>query len=508
MNKACDKISAHFDSNVFMNRHMLRYYLIRYLLAKDGSFLFYDKDQFKTNELLKDQFGNELMGVDVDLDIQKSKFIIYSIKNIQSIFHTVTILGILLNFGGQIFIEDPTHKIKLIVNPNNTLFGRGVYCYNHIVIVRGKMNHLTEEFHVELMFHPPMQCIDENTTNDFLYGIYLDNNKYISSSRYEINTTNTKDKVSFDKHDLRIKSMEEFKIKAHVSRNHYWVIISDILLTSENVIENLHKVFSGYEKMINETNTRIAFVLLGNFINCDFGSTEESDKEKICIGNDFTKSNTLSEYLHEVQYDNLFTNFDKSREGFERLHYLLEKFPKLMSNSSFFIVSGPNDIGPDLLPKNPLSDYYTSQLSKRFESKIYFFPNPYFIDDGENKIFISRCSLAKELKEKTLFSYYGKKNLGLTNNWNIEPEILESILPPTLLGQQHLTPTSQNIISPLDNRLFLLPTPNLLFICDSSPSYSVKSMNQVWIVNPGSFKNTNSWVQYNVINDSIDHVWL
>lgn len=492
----------------FINNHLSRFHIIQYSLTKHKSFSFYGKDQLKTNELLLDQFGNEITGeIGADLDIYKSKFIIYSIKDLLSLNHAAAILGTLINDGGQMLIEDPTYRVKLVVNPNKTLFGKGIYCYNHIVIARGKMNNLTEEFHVELMFHPPIQNFDENTTNDIISSVYFNPKHYLMSFVGEVKTNNsTINQIKSDMHSRKLKCLDDFKIKFQVSKNDCWVVISDILFTSTRIIKNLRKVFTGYEKLIRETNTHIAFILLGNFINTSYDVTEEN----VYIENEqFTRSNTLNKNASGIQYNHSSTNFDKSREGFEKFNNILMDFPLLLSNCTFFIVPGPNDIGPDLLPKNPLSDYYTSYLSKKFSgSKIYFLSNPSILDDGNIKMFLFRHSLTKELKEKTLFSYFGTKNLGFTKYWNIEPDILESVIPQTLFGQQHLTPTSPNIIPSLDHYLYLLPTPKILFIGDSGPSYSVKSINQIWIVNPGSFKNTNSWVQYNVLNNSIDHVWL
>lgn len=492
----------------------MRYHIIQNSLTRHKSFSFYGRNQLKTNQLLLDQFGNELTGeISVDLDIYKSKFIIYSIKDLLSLNHTVTILGTIVNDGGQMLIEDPTHRVKLVVNPNKTLFGKGIYCYNHIVVARGNMNHLTEEFHVELMFHPPIQNFDENIVNDIISSAYFNlNHTSISSICDEKPNINTINQNNMDKHYSRkFKYLDDFKIKVRVPSNDCWVIISDVQLTSAKVIENLHKVFSGYEKLIRETNTHIAFILLGNFINSDYDIAEENlSEENIYIENEqFIGSNALNKNVNGIQYNHFSTHFDKTRKGFEKFNNILRDFPLLLSNGTFFIVPGPDDIGPDLLPKNPLTDYYTSDLSKKFSgSKIYFLSNPSTVDDGDIKMFIFRYSLTKELKEKTLFSYFGTKNLGFTKHWNIEPEILESIIPQTIFGQQHLTPTSPNIIPLLDHCLYLLPTPNILLIGDSDPSYSVKSMNQIWIVNPGSFKNTNSWVQYNVLSNSIDHVWL
>ncbi|KAK9174000.1 DNA polymerase alpha/epsilon subunit B family protein [Cryptosporidium meleagridis] len=527
INKCCEVNQIHERSNIysdikdFRNRYLQRYLVLEYLLIKHKSFTFYIKDKLKTNEILLDKVGNEFIGeVGMDLDIEKSKFVVYPLKHVVSISEQVTTLGMLINNGeGQVLIEDPTHRVKIVIS-SKTLFGKGIYCFNHFVIARGKMNKITQSFHVDLMFHPPIQNVDKNVANEILSNLFSGtNNILLKSADREKNIKNQ----SLDKTKLfrTTKYLEDLRIKVQVSRSDYWVILSDILLTSMSVIKNLRKVFSGYEKMIKDSNINIGFILLGNFINIDLDKNGENwTEEKTCVENEQNFSNInekgrsarLSAFntnSRENHFKHSQNNFNTTRKGFERFKNVLKEFPVLLSNCNFFIISGPNDIGPDLLPKLPLSNYYASYLSKVLpDSKIHFISNPSVIDDSDIKIFCSRHSLTKELKEKTLFSYCGTKNVGFTTQWNIEPEILENIIPQTVLGQQHLTPTSSNIIPNLDYFLFLLPTPKILIIGDSSPSYSVKSMNQTWIVNPGSFNNTCSWVQYNVLTDSIDHVWL
>ncbi|OII71819.1 DNA polymerase epsilon subunit [Cryptosporidium ubiquitum] len=517
----CQRSYIHSNIDYFRKRHLLRYLLIEYLLIKHNSFSFYIKNQLKTDETFLDKNGNELIGeISMDLDIEKSKFTIYPLKYAISLNHDVTILGMLINNGeGQILIEDPTHKVKVVINSNITLFGKGIYCFNHIVIARGKINQMNESFHVYLMFHPPIQNINEDTTNVILSDLFSNfNNSLLISKNREKNRDSNEKQIKTDTKHFCMKNFEDLRIKVQVSRNDYWVIISDILLTNAKAIENLRKVFSGYEKLMKDTNLQIGFILLGNFTNGDTDKNgKNEDQENIFFKNEsgssekeqFIKLSTFNKNTHGIHFKNSHINFSKTIESFEKLKNLFREFPVLLSNSDFFIISGPNDIGPNLIPKNPLSNYYTSYLSKEFpKSKISFLSNPSVLDDGEIKMFFSRYSLTKELKEKTLFSYFGTKDVGLTTQWNIEPETLESIIPQTVLGQQHLTPTSSNIIPNLDHCLYLLPTPKILIIGDSGPSYSVKSMNQIWIVNPGSFNNTNSWVQFNVLTDSIDHVWL
>ncbi|KAH8581618.1 DNA polymerase epsilon subunit [Cryptosporidium sp. chipmunk genotype I] len=489
---------------------------------KHKSFTFYNKNKLKTSEVLLDKIGNELSGeISMDLDIENSKFTIYPLKYAISLNQHVTTLGMLINNGeGQISIEDPSHRVKIVVS-NNTLFGKGIYCFSHIVIARGKMNKITQTFNVELMFHPPIQYIDENTTIEILSNLFPNFNFPLLISKNGENNNIRNQNFIETKHFKTKKYLEDSRIKVEVSRSDYWVVISDISLTNRKVIKNLRNVFSGYEKMIKDFNTKIGFILLGNFIDTDFDKTGGNWAEvNAFVENEhvfsnvnekgkFTRLSTFNRNLRGIHFKNPQMNFNATRESFEKLKNILREFPVLLENCNFFIISGPNDMGPDLLPKNPLSNYYTSYLSKELpESKIYFLSNPSVFDDSEIKMFFSRYSLTKELKEKTLFSYFGKENVGPSTQWNIEPEILESIIPQTVLGQQHLAPTSSNIIPNLDHFLYLLPTPKVLIIGDSGPSYSIKSMNQVWIVNPGSFNNTSSWVQYNVSSDSIDHVWL
>ncbi|TRY53185.1 DNA polymerase alpha/epsilon subunit B [Cryptosporidium tyzzeri] len=521
VNQIHERSNIYFNVNYFRNRHLQRYLVIEYLLIKHKSFTFYAKNKIKTDEILLDKIGNEFIGeIGTDLDIEKSKFVVYQLKHVISLSEQVTTLGMLISNGeGQILIEDPTHRVKIVIS-SKTLFGKGIYCFNHFVIARGKMNKITQSFHVDLMFHPPIQNIDKNVANEILSNLFSGiNYTLLKSEDREKNIKNQS--LNETKFFRTTKYLEDLKIKVQVSRNDYWVIFSDIMLTSMRVIENLRKVFSGYEKMIKDSNINIGFILLGNFINIDFDKNGEDwmeDKTRVENDHNFSnvnekgRSTSLSIFnsnSRENNFKNSQNNFNTTRKGFEGFKNVLKEFPVLLTNCNFFIISGPNDIGPDLLPKPPLSNYYASYLSKVFpDSKIHFLSNPSVIDDSDIKMFCSRYSLTKELKEKTLFSYCGTKDVGFTTQWNIEPETLEDIIPQTVLGQQHLTPTSSNVMPNLDYFLFLLPTPKILIIGDSSPSYSVKSINQTWIVNPGSFNNTCSWVQYNVLTDSIDHVWL
>ncbi|KAK6591051.1 DNA polymerase epsilon subunit [Cryptosporidium xiaoi] len=516
------KASLFSTANNFRQSYLLRYYILKNSLIQNSSFIFHNSDNVDAKEIILSRSGRILTDCFEEIDIDKSKFLIHSIKSLLGTDKKATLFGMLIkNEDSELLLEDPTYKVKLEININNTFFGKGIYCLNHMVVVRGKMNSLTNSFEVELLFHPPTQNIDENLSRNII-------DKSVSLA---INTFNTNEKKStpleskimipLTQTNTRYSKLEETNISENCSEKiESWIVLSDLLLTSNQVITNLEKVFSGYEQAICGSKTKLGFILFGNFIGVEENFTEKTEDTNSKLNKklnliDMKENNETNKLFFDFGSENNNENsnslltFEITRKYFNELKVLLNKFPTLKNNCIFLIIPGPNDIGPDLLPKNPLIDYFTSNITQEFpNNNIYLKSSPSRLNDNGNSIFLMRHSLSVELKEKTIYSYFGEDNMGHTKYWNMDSKILEQIIPPTILGQKHVTPTSSNIIPTLDASFYLFPTPNVIIIGDSGPSYSVKPIDNVWIVNPGSFKDTNSWIQYNVVDNSIDHVWL
>ncbi|KAH8740903.1 DNA polymerase epsilon subunit [Cryptosporidium ryanae] len=515
------KTNLFTTASSFRQSYLLRYYFLKNSLVQHSSFTFHNSDNLDVEETILNKYGDNIVDFSQEIDIDKSKFVIYSIKSLLGTSKKATLFGMLIkNEDGELLLEDPTYKIKLEININSTLFGKGIYCLNHIVVVRGKMNSLSGNFEVEFLFHPPIQNIDDNMSRHILdKSLSLVMNTCSISEKEQITYESKIISPCLNKMNIKYSKFNETDISKNSSeRIETWIVISDLLLMSNKVMTNLEKVFSGYEQLICGSETKLGFILLGNFVvGNEYFSEKTKDIEEIQnkefnlmdMGNNKTNKLFLSlETENKRENSNSLLSFEKTRKHFDELKKLLNKFQTLKNNCIFLIIPGPNDIGPDLLPKNPLADYFTSNITQEFPNNIYLKSSPSRLYDNGNSIFIMRHSLSVELREKTIYSYFGEDNMGHSKYWNLDSKVLEQIIPPTILGQKHITPTSSNIIPTLDSSFYLLPIPNIIIIGDPGPSYSVKPVDNVWIVNPGSFKNTSSWIQYNITSNSIDHVWL
>ncbi|KAF7457961.1 DNA polymerase epsilon subunit [Cryptosporidium felis] len=517
INKVCRGLTGTFTS-ANISSYLLRYFIIKNSLLRLDSFLFIEDGLNNTKTLSENLEYHHNEEIFSKSRIMENKCVIFPIKSLSKTAESTHALGMLISNEGQILLEDPTNNVKLEININKVMFGKGIYCFNHIVIVKGKMNHLTGNFEVESMFHPPIKKFQHTTALSILLDSYVQVFNLGNISNNEVLgplSLNSIPRTPNEMKEIDYFGSSKMQISSKVD---YWVIISDIPMKNSQVTKNLHQLFSGYERVIIGTETKIGFVLLGNFTLDRNGSRTELNEGESFVYDESDQMKKRKEIGYRTQlssnfslnniYKNFSLNLEDNRECFNELMNLLQKFPTLISKSIFLILPGPNDVGPDLIPKNPFPNYF-APLSKNLSiSEIYMTTNPTRLFNNGIDLFIIRHSLSLELKEKALFSYFGKKNMGSSTYWNLDPEALEELIPTTVLGQNHLTPTSSNIIHSLDPSLFLLPTPNIIIIADTCPSFSVKPREELWLINPGSFKNTNSWTQYNVSNDSVDQVWL
>ncbi|OII71618.1 DNA polymerase epsilon subunit B family protein [Cryptosporidium andersoni] len=502
-----DQVSLIPNADNFRQRHLLRYHIIRNSLVQHKSFCIFNPDDQHKREVIKYVYNESNNSTDMDdvdqklmpISIESSRFIIHSIKQLHGTNGNVTCLGILnRDEENNLYLEDTNSLIRLKIDTDVTLFGPGIYCCDHIVVTHGYLDKISNFFVVKYMFHPPYfskskdiskLILDNSTKSSLLYRDIFKSNNFENSKvgclpllRPHIpqtpNFDTQKDQISNNNEELNISKTIDL-----------WIIISDVVFTNSVVLTSLDEVFSGYNGCIENTNANVGFILFGNFIeDC------------------FFDSNAITN-IYNAQ--SLSIRCQKTQEGFENFYKVISKYPQLLKRSLFFFLPGPSDIGPDLLPKPPIIDYYTSNIREKLNDlQIFMNSNPMRLEHKNINMFFARISLSTELKEKALFAHCGKGSMGLSEYWILNSQNLESLLPPTILGQSHICPTSTNIVQTLDPTLLLCPIPNIIIIGDSGPGYSIKPLENVWITNPGSFKNTRSWIQYDTKENTLERISL
>ena len=148
-----------------------------------------------------------------------------------------------------------------------------------------------------------------------------------------------------------------------------FVIISDLRLDKPHVVENLTKVFQGFEQTQCQS---LLFILIGDFSTKSFSAIEGRE--------------------------NISNNFNVI------LADLICSFPFLSNHAKFLIVPGSEDIGvcANILPRRAIPEMFRSELQRKVKN-ITFASNPCRLRFYTQEIVIFRENLCKKFQRHSIF---------------------------------------------------------------------------------------------------------
>nr|XP_027121894.1 DNA polymerase epsilon subunit B-like [Coffea arabica] len=325
---------------------------------------------------------------------------------------------------GHFYLEDLNAAVE--VDLSNAKITTGYFSENTIVLAEGEML-LDGVFQVKTCGFPPLE--DREKSFSYFSGVDFFGGGIL-----------TKEET------LRLSELESRAV------NDMFVILSDIWLDNEETVANLETVLDGYE---NVDVVPSLFVFMGNFCS------------RPC---------NLS-----------FNSFSSLRLQFGKLGQAIATHQRLMEQSRFLFIPGPDDAGPStVLPRCPLPKYITEELQKHIPNAI-FSTNPCRIKFYTQEIVFFRQDLLYRMRRSCLM-----------------PPSTEETSDPfehlvaTITHQSHLCPlplSVQPIIWNYDHSLHLYPTPHTIVLGDRSEQKAFKYTG-ITCFNPGSFSNDNTFVAY------------
>ncbi|XP_022137711.1 DNA polymerase epsilon subunit B isoform X2 [Momordica charantia] len=333
---------------------------------------------------------------------------------------------------GHFYLEDLTASVE--INLSNAKITTGLFTENTIVVAEGEM--LVEGiFQVITCGFPPLEDRDKSL-------------KMLAGQDFFGAGALTKEET------LRLADLEKRAI------NDMFVILSDIWLDSEEAMRKLETILDGFE---NVEVVPSLFVLMGNFCSrpCNLA----------------------------------FNSFSSLRLQFGKLGKMIAAHPRLIENSKFLFIPGPDDAGPStVLPRCALPKYLTEELRMHVPNAI-FSSNPCRIKFYTQEIVFFRQDLLYRMRRSCL----------------IPPSTEETSDPfehliATITHQSHLCPLPlviQPIIWNYDHCLHLYPTPHVIVLGDRSKQQAFKYTG-ITCFNPGSFSNDGTFVAYRPCNQEVE----
>lgn len=199
------------------------------------------------------------------------------------------------------------------------------------------------------------------------------------------------------------------------------VLLSDVWLDRTLVLQKLDFIFRVYEE---EMVIPKMFIFMGSFLSYKFGSS----------------------YQDRVKYE----------AGFTRLRDLLLGYPRLLAQSHFLFVPGPNDPAPSpCLPRPAIAKCFTKEIRSRI-SNCTFSSNPCRLRFYDREIVIFREDLLHKLRRHCIMD---------------PKDDMSAHLCKTLIEQAHLCPLPihlQPVYWEYDHALALYPTPHTLIVGDQT----------------------------------------
>ncbi|XP_026409290.1 DNA polymerase epsilon subunit B-like isoform X1 [Papaver somniferum] len=335
------------------------------------------------------------------------------------------IMGVISQLeDGHFYLEDMTAAVP--VNLSNAKITTGFFVENTVIVAEGELLP-SGTFQVNTCGFPPLEARDESFS--LLVGLDF----------FGCGAVPTEEM-------LRLSELEKKAV------NDMFVIFSDIWLDDAETMERLAIVLNGYE---NEAVVPSLFVFMGNFCSrpCNLA----------------------------------FNAFSSLRSQFGKLGEMIGAHTRLMEQSQFLFIPGPEDAGPStVLPRPALSKYLTEELQKHVPNAI-FKSNPCRIKFYTQEIVFFRQDLLYKMRRSCL----------------IPPSTEETSDPfehlvATITHQSHLCPlplTVQPIIWNYDHCLRLYPAPHTIVLGDRSEQKTFEYTGTTCF-NTGSFSSDSTFAAY------------
>nr|XP_043634712.1 DNA polymerase epsilon subunit B [Erigeron canadensis] len=330
------------------------------------------------------------------------------------------------------YLEDLTAAVE--INLANAKITGGYFLENTIVLAQGEML-LDGIFQVQTFGFPPLE--DREKSASLFTGL-----DYFGSGT------------------LGKEDTEKLARMESAATNETFVILSDVWLDNEETMAKLEIMLDAYEAVPVVPSL---FVLMGNFCSQPFNLA--------------------------------YNSFPSIRSNFGKLGQMIGNHQRLMENSRFLFIPGPDDAGPStVLPRCALPKYITEELLKHIPNAI-FTSNPCRIKFFTQEIVFFRQDLLYRMRRSCL----------------IPPSTEETSEPfehlvATITHQSHLCPlplSVQPIIWNYDHCLHLYPTPHTIVLADRSEQKATTYMGTTCF-NPGSFSIDNTFVVYRPCNQEVE----
>jgi DNA polymerase epsilon subunit 2 len=243
-----------------------------------------------------------------------------------------------------------------------------------------------------------------------------------------------------------------------------YVVLSEVHLDSTRTIEKITELLQGYEG----SAPPIAYVFMGSFCSSSFVSTKEG--------------------------------VERYRDGFERLKFIMRNLPNHVERGARFIfVPGPNDPGAATLPRAPLTDYMTANLSKEIPGVILA-TSPCRVRHFSRELVFFRHDVLKLLRRHEVVPLRGPGGGSPT------PDYVQKMMAQLLLDQGHLAPLpleESSILWSFDHTLRLYPLPDAVFIGGGTKEYNLEYMGCNFC-SVGPFHQDASFFSYHPIKAEVE----
>ncbi|CAB3237840.1 unnamed protein product [Arctia plantaginis] len=325
----------------------------------------------------------------------------------------VVVLGLISQIVERKYhLEDPTGSVLLDLS--QARYHSGLFTENSFVLAEGYYEDKT--LYVTGLVQPPIESRDESSP-------YFGN----------LNMFGGKSKSSLKNSKALLKIEQE-------NQDGVFVFLSEVWLDLAKVMDNLKKLFAGFEDY-----PPIAIVFMGEFLSYTYT------------------------YLHKQEF----------KSALNDLADLICQFKNLREKCQFIFVPGKTDpAAADVLPRPPIPDHLTDVMKQKLDKNVIFTSNPCRIQYCTQEFVVFRQDLVMKLCRNTLrFPETGD---------------IPDHLTKTLLSQCCLLPTSlrvQPVYWRHASALNLYPLPDLVVVADHFQPFT-RSYKGCHVMNPGSFPRT------------------
>lgn len=244
-----------------------------------------------------------------------------------------------------------------------------------------------------------------------------------------------------------------------------YVILCEVFLDSHHVLEKLYDLFDGYELH----GPPAAYVFMGSFCSTAFAPTAEG----------------IAAY----------------RESFDRLKYKMQQLERhILKGTRFIFVPGPNDPGPQTLPRTPLPHYLTADLAKTVPNAILA-SNPCRIRHFSKEMVFFRHDVLRLLRRHEVVPLREATTGASISAHEVRQEMVQ-----LLFDQAHLVPlplAQSNILWDFDHTLRLYPLPHAVFIGGVSQPFD-NEYQGARFCSVGSFHSDSSFYSFTPVRNQLD----